>query len=176
MGRMEILQAIRNNLISERAIEESAWSQLLEYWFEYGTSSNDRRWGQTWCVANQCATGKISVHTLWHLLEAIKCLWACHKCNVVNSWSQLLTNINVADQNNQSIGSMVIMAQLNQVRIWCARLSDFCHIAYELGERELLTERTMDTCCHNDGAGYLWYFNCSMFYWIIWHKKFDQPT
>lgn len=55
---------------SEKDIEELDQLQLLRSGIEYGMSlwSKDHSRRQTRCVTNQCLTGTINIHSLWHFL------------------------------------------------------------------------------------------------------------
>lgn len=67
---------------SEKDIEELDQLQLLRSGIEYGMSlwGKDHSWRQTRCVTNQCLTGTINIHGLWHFLGVTESLWACPKC------------------------------------------------------------------------------------------------
>lgn len=68
MYRTAILPAMRDNLNSETAIEDTVLSQMLEREMGYGTSSKNRRRGRIDRVANQCAKETLNIHIYLHLL------------------------------------------------------------------------------------------------------------
>lgn len=60
MSRPELLQTIRDNLMnSEITIEETTQVRQVDWGFDYGTSSCDRKRGGTRRVANKCETGTL---------------------------------------------------------------------------------------------------------------------
>lgn len=51
---------LRDNTV----VEEMTQLRLQKEGIEYGTGHSGHRWGQDWCVANQCASRTISIYTL----------------------------------------------------------------------------------------------------------------
>lgn len=86
VGRTDILQEWGTVWWGEkwRSYETTQLQQLTRY----GMSSKDHKWARIRCVADQCATGTVSIHILRHMLGVSESIWPCPKCSYVDSWLQ----------------------------------------------------------------------------------------